>query len=145
MFKLHDIAHTTIRYSIAYNYTWFLILHVNLSTIYINIHHKKDNTTQNNTTLITVMIPNLLKYALAAMHKSRNKSHHITINHIISTYQKTAIHTYYLQYMSLHVIYSYTLINRVTTYYMRLILSIACAMRAATASHHIAATFPAMT
>lgn len=44
--------------------------------IYINIHHKKDNTTQ-----ITVMIPNLLKYALAAMHKSRNKSHHITLKH----------------------------------------------------------------
>lgn len=49
--------------------------------IYINIHHKKDNTTQNNTTQITVMIPNLLKYALAAMHKSRNKSHHITLKH----------------------------------------------------------------
>nr|DAF74236.1 MAG TPA: hypothetical protein [Bacteriophage sp.] len=27
------------------------------------------------------MIPNLLKYALAAMHKSRNKSHHITLKH----------------------------------------------------------------
>lgn len=90
------------------------------------------------------MIPNLLKYALAAMHKSRNKSHHITLNHIIFTYQKTTI-LKKLQYMSLHVIYSYALIKRITTYYMRSILSVTCTMRAATASHHIAATFPAMT